>query len=66
MPRALETNEGIAGFLQNAEFFGLGLDYDRRRPGLLTAVTMDEVNSAAATLDPASATIVVAGPYRAS
>jgi zinc protease len=66
MPRALETNEGIAGFLQNAEFFGLGLDYDRRLPGLLTAVTMDDVNAAAATLDPASATIVVAGPYRAS
>ena len=45
MPRALETNDGIAGFLQNAEFFGLGLDYDRRLPGLLTAVTIDEVNA---------------------
>ena len=37
MPRALETNAGIASFLQNAEFFGLGLDYDRRLPGLLGA-----------------------------
>jgi zinc protease len=63
MPRALETNEGIAGFLQNAEFFGLGLDYDVRLPGLLTAVTIDEVNAAASTLDPERATIVVAGPY---
>ena len=27
MPRALETNEGIAMFLQSADFFGLGLDY---------------------------------------
>ena len=25
---ALETNAGIANFLQTAEFFGLGLDYD--------------------------------------
>jgi zinc protease len=66
MPRALETNEGIAGFLQNAEFFGLGLDYDRRLPNLLTAVTIDEVNAAAEMLDPAHATIVVAGPYRPS
>jgi zinc protease len=63
MPRALETNEGIAGFLQNAEFHGLGLDYDCRLPNLLTAVTMDEVHAAASLLDPARATIVVAGPY---
>jgi zinc protease len=63
MPRALETNAGIAAFLQNAEFFDLGLDYDRRLPGLLTAVTLDEVNAAATSLDPERATIVVAGPY---
>ena len=43
MPRALETNAGIATFLQTAEFFGLGLDYDRRLPDLLEAVTRDEV-----------------------
>ena len=35
MPRALETNAGIVAFLQNAEFFGLGLDYDTRLPTLL-------------------------------
>src|SRR4029077_17893356 len=28
MPRSLETNADIVTFLQNAEFFGLGLDYD--------------------------------------
>ena len=32
MPRALETNAGIANFLQNAEFFGLGTDFDVRCP----------------------------------
>ena len=30
IPRTLETNAGIASFLQSEEQFGLGLDYDRR------------------------------------
>jgi zinc protease len=64
MPRSLETNAGIANFLQTAEFFDLGLDYDRRLPGLLEAVTLDDVNRAArGAVDPSRATIVVAGPY---
>jgi predicted Zn-dependent peptidase len=66
MPRALETNAGIAHFLQIAEFFDLGLDYDRRMPALLGAVALDEVNEAARTLDPDRATVVVAGPYQDS
>jgi len=65
MPRALETNAGIAAFLQTAEFFEQGLDYDLRLPALLAAVTLDEANAAARRLlDPARATIVVAGPYQ--
>ena len=64
MPRTLETNAGIAIFLQTAEFFGLGLDYDVRVPALLNAVTGDEVHEAARrTLDPSKAAVVVAGPY---
>jgi zinc protease len=64
MPRALETNAGIATFLQTAEFFGLGLDYDLRMPELLRAVTLDQVNVVARRLiDPARAALVVAGPY---
>lgn len=63
IPRMLETNASIALFLHAVEFFGLGLDYDRRLPGLLGAVTLDEVNAAAASvLDPARACAVVAGP----
>ena len=63
MPRVLETNAGIASFLHSAEYFGLGLDYDRRLPALLAEVTLDEVNEAARTfLDPARAAVVVAGP----
>ena len=64
MPRALETNAGIASFLQNAEFFGLGLDYDLRLPSLLGGVTLEEANEAARrTLDPDRASLVIAGPY---
>jgi zinc protease len=66
LPRALETNAGIAQFLQTVEFFGLGLDYDLRLPSLLGAVHVDDVNAAARqALDPARATVVVAGPYQA-
>jgi zinc protease len=64
LPRTLETNAGIAAFLQTAEFFGLGLDYDVRVPGLLQAVTRDEVHQAAQrSVNPEHASVVVAGPY---
>jgi zinc protease len=63
IPRMLETNQTIATFLQTAEFFGLGLDYDRRLPALLRAVTLADVNAAAASvLDPARASVATAGP----
>jgi len=63
VPRLLETNAGIATFLQTAEFFGLGMDYDVRLPGLLAGVSRDAVRAAARRLDPARASIAVAGPY---
>ena len=67
MPRALETNAGIANFLQNEEFFGLGLDYDVRLPDELGSVSLEAVDAAARrVLDVDRATIVVAGPYRDS
>ncbi len=63
LPRQLETNGGIASFLLNAEMLGLGLDYDARLPGLLAAVGRDAVVDAARRLmDPARATVAVAGP----
>ena len=66
MPRSLETNAGIASFLQTGEFFGLGVDYDVRMPGLLDAVTLDDVKAAARrAVDPDRAGIVIAGPYQA-
>jgi zinc protease len=64
IPRMLETNASIANVLQLEEFFELGLDYDARMPGLLGAVTLDEVNDCAKRfLDVDRATVVIAGPY---
>ena len=64
MPRQLETNAAIATFLLSLEIFGLGLDYDIRLPALIDRVTLDQANAAAGRLlDPARATIAVAGPW---
>jgi zinc protease len=67
LPRRLETNVGIANFLQMVEFFDLGMDYDLRVPDLLGRVTRDDVHAAArSVLDPSRASVVVAGPYTGS
>ena len=64
MPLQLETNLGIAEYLQGAEFLRLGLDYDVRLPGLLQRLTRDDVHAAARqALDPSRAAVVVAGPF---
>ncbi len=66
IPRQLETNAGIAGFLLSAELHRLGPDHDRRLPDHLERVSLDEVNAVARRLlDPARAVIVVAGPWDA-
>jgi zinc protease len=62
IPRLLETNPGIAQFLVTVEQFGLGDDFDRRLPVLLSSVTADEASAAAAGLDPGRAVLAVAGP----
>ena len=63
IPRMLETNQSIAQFLHTAEFFGLGLDHDRRLPELIAAVTIDEVRAAArAVLVPDRACVAIATP----
>ncbi len=65
LPRQLETNAAIASFLLNAEFFGLGQDYDELLPALIQSVTLDAANDAARRLlDPSRATIAVAGPWQ--
>ncbi len=67
MPRTLETNAGIAAFLQNVEYFGLGLDYDMRLPRLIDDVTLEQVNAEARRyLMPDRAALSIAGPYEGS
>ena len=67
IPRSLETNQGIARFLQTTEQFDLGMDYDSRLPGLVQAVTVGDVAEAARrTLVTEHASIVIAGPYEES
>jgi zinc protease len=63
LPRQLETNAGIAGFLLAAELYGLGIDFDVRLPGLIDGVGYDDaMRVARRLLDPSRATIAVAGP----
>jgi zinc protease len=63
IPRILETNDGIAEFLQTVEQFDLGLDHDRRFRELLAEVTIEEVaEAAAAVLRTDRAAVAVAGP----
>jgi zinc protease len=63
IPRTLETNAGIASFLQSEEQFGLGLDYDRRLANDIRSVTLDQVRAAAAELlHPDRAAVAIAGP----
>ena len=64
LPRQLETNAGIAGFLLSAELFGLGMNHDVRLAEHLARVTHDDVARVARRLiDPGRAVVVVAGPW---
>ena len=64
-PIALETNDGMARTLLNAEFYGLGMDYIANYPKIYRSVTLQQVNAAAKRyLRPDTATQVVAGPYQ--
>jgi zinc protease len=47
LPRALETNEGLASTLHTIEQFDLGLDYLQKYPGLIGEITVDDVLAAA-------------------
>lgn len=43
LPLQLESNEGVAGAIVNAERHGLGLDYYRRYPQLVAAVRREQI-----------------------
>ena len=42
-PRRLDTNRKIADFIASIEFFGLGLDYDKKYSDYINTVTQDDV-----------------------
>ncbi len=63
LPLSLESNAGVAAALVQIERYGLGLDYYRRYPERIRAITQDEVLEAARRyLDPKRLGIAVAGP----
>jgi zinc protease len=62
----LETNDGVAGLIQDIELFDLGLDYADRYAGIIEALTLDEVNRVSSKHIPRfeDTVRVVAGPAR--
>ena len=62
----LETNDGVAGLMQDIELFGLGLDYAERYPDLINNLTLEQVNAAVRKHLPRydQTVRVVAGPGR--
>jgi len=63
MPLSLESNAGVAAALVSIERYALGLDYFHRLPGLITAITPEDVLEVSRHyLDPERIAIAVAGP----
>ncbi len=62
----LETNDGVAGVIQEIELFGLGLDFLDRYPQIVESLTREQVNEAAARHIPRyeDTVRVIAGPAR--
>ena len=62
LPLQLESNEGVAGAIVNAERYSLGLDYYQKYPGIVASVTRDDILRVAKRfLDPDNLAIVSAG-----
>jgi zinc protease len=63
----LETNEGVAGVIQEILLFDLGLDYVGRYPQIVNGLTLEAVHAAAARHLPRfqDTVRVIAGPARA-
>jgi zinc protease len=63
LPLQLESNEGVAAALMNIEIYNLGLEYYQRFPGLVAAVTREEIlETARRYLHPDRLAIGIAGP----
>jgi zinc protease len=63
LPFSLETNEGLAGNISALELYGLGLDYLRRYPDMIRAITRDDIQAVAREfLSAERYVLAVAGP----
>lgn len=63
MPLQLESNEGVAGTILSMDTYGLGLDYLARLPGIIGALTRDDLRDAISRYwNPDAAVVAVAGP----
>ena len=63
LPLAVESNEGIAEHLLQIEFYGLGLDYLERYPGIISSVTREQILDVCRQyLSADSLVVAVAGP----
>lgn len=63
LPLALESNDGVAATLLSIEYFGLGLDYLDRYPGLINRLTAEALQEAVRSrLDLDRAAVAIAGP----
>jgi zinc protease len=62
LPLQLESNEGVAGAIVNAERHSLGLDYYQSYPSLVASVTRDDIRCVAERfIDPDNLAIASAG-----
>jgi zinc protease len=65
MPLALESNGGVATSMLHIEKHQLGLDYYRKYPDMIQAVTRENILTAASRyLDPDRLAVAIAGPPR--
>ncbi len=63
LPLQLESNEGVAGAIVNAERHSLGIDYYQKYPDLIASVTRDEIlRISQRFIDPDNLAIASAGP----
>lgn len=63
LPLRLESNEGVASALVSMERYRLGLDYLQRYPGMIEALTVEDVLAASRHyLDPDVYALAIAGP----
>jgi zinc protease len=63
VPLRMETNDGIAGYLLNCEYYGMGLDYIYRYPEEIRAQTREMLHAAALRhMDPQRFSMAMAGP----